>query len=262
MSGFDALVCPLCRLPLGVQDRVAGCGSGHRFDLARQGYLNLLGRAAGANADTAEMLDQRQQFLGAGHYQPIVDAVVAACTGASRVLEVGVGTGSYLSAVLDALPEAEGLGLDISPAAARRSTRAHPRLQAVVADAWQPLPLHDEWFDVVLSVFAPRNPAEFARVLGPGGRLVTVTPNSGHLAEARERFGLIDIHPDKDERLQRALEPLFTRVDEQRVAFVLDLDAAAMTALVGMGPNALHEHGSTSPGRVGVDVHVSTWQLN
>lgn len=261
MSGFDWLVCPHCREPLVVGGRTAGCPTGHRFDLARQGYLNLMGRAPGANADSARMLAQRDAFLSAGHYQPIVDAIIGAVGTPARVLEVGAGTGHYLAAVLDALPGAEGLGLDVSPAAARRLARVHPRMRAIVADAWQPLPLADGCVEVVLSVFAPRNPSEFARVLGPSGTLVTVTPGPGHLVEARQRFGLIGVQDDKSDRLAEGLAGHFTPVSTTRVRFVLDLSAEAAEALVGMGPNALHEHAAVEALRVTVEVQASTWRV-
>lgn len=257
MTGFDWLRCPHCRQPLQVGEAVAGCGAGHRFDLARQGYLNLTGRAAGRNADTSEMLAQRAAFLGAGHYQPIVETLVdVARLGApTRLAELGAGTGHYLSAVLDALPAADGLGVDVSPAAARRLARAHPRMRAIVADVWQPLPLVDGCLDAVLSVFAPRNIPEFARVLAPGGRLLTVTPGAGHLAEARAAFALMDIQADKDVLLEQSLSPLFSRGQSTQLRFVLDLDETELAALVGMGPNALH--GRTSRGGLAVSVEVS-----
>ena len=36
---------------------------------------------------------------------------------------------------------------------------------------------------LILSVFAPRNPPEMARVLAPGAALVAVTPTTRHLFE-------------------------------------------------------------------------------
>ncbi|MFP3468351.1 SAM-dependent methyltransferase, partial [Leifsonia sp. SIMBA_070] len=48
------------------------CGRGHRFDAARQGYFNLLtGAGTKFSADTAEMVQARVDFLGAGHYLPM-----------------------------------------------------------------------------------------------------------------------------------------------------------------------------------------------
>ncbi|MEO8493129.1 putative RNA methyltransferase, partial [Pseudomonas sp.] len=36
------LACPLCSAPLNAVDNGVACPAGHRFDRARQGYLNLL----------------------------------------------------------------------------------------------------------------------------------------------------------------------------------------------------------------------------
>ena len=36
------LTCPICSAPLDIADNGVACPAGHRFDRARQGYLNLL----------------------------------------------------------------------------------------------------------------------------------------------------------------------------------------------------------------------------
>ena len=36
------LACPICSEPLNAVDNGVACPAGHRFDRARQGYLNLL----------------------------------------------------------------------------------------------------------------------------------------------------------------------------------------------------------------------------
>lgn len=259
MSAFDWLLCPHCREPLTIEGRSARCPRGHSYDLARQGYLNLLGHAQGRNADTPEMVARREAFLSAGWYAPIAEAVVEAVGEADRVAEVGAGTGYYLARVLDARPQAAGLGLDVSVPAARRLARAHPRLRAVVADAWQTLPMADGCVEAVLSAFAPRNGAEFARILVPGGVLVTVTPRPGHLASAREQLGLMAVEPDKDERLERSLADGFTRTVTTEVDVDLDLDAAQAADLIGMGPNAFHDHADPRPVRTRAEVTVSRW---
>lgn len=246
MSGFDWLVCPHCGQALRLVERVAGCQQGHRFDLARQGYLNLMTQAAGANADTAEMVARRVEFLASGHYQPIVDAVAAAVRTVAprRLLDVGAGPGYYLARVLDQLASdgvpAEGLGLDISTAAAKRLAKCHPQVAAVVADAWQPWPVAQTSVQAVLSIFAPRNVAECDRVLTEKGVVVTVTPLPDHLAQAREQFGLMGIQPDKEERLSETMAPLFVAADRQEVRLDLELSPEQVAAVVGMGPNALH----------------------
>ncbi|MDK6455141.1 methyltransferase domain-containing protein, partial [Escherichia coli] len=81
------------------------------------------------------------------------------------ILEVGAGTGYYLSHTLDSVVGARGVGLDISVPAAKYLAKAHPRIGSIVADVWQQLPIATGSIHAMTVVFAPRNPAEFARVL-------------------------------------------------------------------------------------------------
>ncbi|MEL4504052.1 putative RNA methyltransferase [Luteococcus sp. H138] len=255
------LACPRCRQPLTRDGGSLTCRQGHRYDIAKQGHVNLLGRAAPANADTAEMVAARARFLGAGHYRPIVDALVNRVRSARRVVEAGAGTGHYLAGVLDARPDAVGLATDISGFACRRAAKAHDRMGAVVADTWAGLPVRCGVADVLLCCFAPRNPAEFARITAPGGLLLVVTPNEGHLAQARESLGLLGIQDDKLAKLNRSLSGAFEPVWSQRIRWTMQLDADALTDLVQMGPNAFHEHDDVGAGLdVDADVQLSVFR--
>lgn len=247
------LRCPHCSDGLRLDGRTLRCPQGHAFDVARQGYVNLLGRAAPRNADTAEMVAARDRFLQAGHYAPIADAIAEELRAAKRVLEVGAGTGHYLARALG--PDALGLATDVSVAAARRAARAHPRVAAVVADTWAGLPVADGAVDAVLCVFAPRNPVEFRRVLADGGRIVVVVPEPGHLAELRAEHGLLDIADDKAATVATAFGG---KARQRRVRYRLELDAHAATDLVAMGPNAFHHSPRLAASSVTVDVSVLT----
>lgn len=242
-----ALACPTCGLPLTQHGGALVCPARHAFDIARQGYVNLLsGTAAGGTADTPAMVEARSAFLGKGHYAPIADAVAdAAATAledgpAGCVAEVGAGTGYYLGAVLDRLPDRAGLALDVSKAAAKRAARAHTRIAAIVCDVWGRLPVRDGTVALVLDVFAPRNPAEFLRVLAPGGAIVIVTPTAEHLREIVGPLGLLGVDEHKGERLERALGGRFKRVASSRVTRTLTLAHDDIRELAGMGPSAWH----------------------
>jgi SAM-dependent methyltransferase len=130
--------------------------------------------------------------------------------------------------------------LDISRHAARYAVRAHPRADAVVADAWQPLPVVTGAAAVVLNVFAPRNGAELRRVLRPGGSLLVVTPTPDHLRELVGPLGLLTVDPRKRERVADQLDRHFAWQAEERHERVLRLSRDAVGALVGMGPSARH----------------------
>lgn len=247
----DWLACPLCHGGMQLLNRALVCEQRHGFDVARQGYVNLLGRAAPQHADTAAMVAARDRFLSAGHYSPITDAVTGAVGDAGRVLEVGAGTGHYIAAAL--APGAAGLAMDISVPACRRAARVHPALASIVADTWAGLPLRDASVDVLLCVFAPRNAGEFRRVLRPGGRIVIVVPNAEHLVELRQEHGLLGIDDDKVEQLEAAFG---SAAEVRRVAYDAELDAAAATDIVAMGPNAFHGAGGIGATKVTIDVSI------
>ena len=116
----------------------------------------------------------------------------------------------------------------------------NPEALNVVGDVWQPLPVADNAVDVVTVVFAPRNAAEFARVLRPGGRLVVVTPRPGHLAEIAGQTGMLGIEPAKDERLAASLGEHFAPVAARDLDLALALSPRDVASLAFMGPAGHH----------------------
>ncbi|MFJ8430642.1 putative RNA methyltransferase [Kitasatospora sp. NPDC094019] len=253
------LACPHCARPLALDGRTLRCADGHSHDLAKQGYVSLLaGDAHTGTGDTADMVAARADFLAAGHYRPIADALaeaaVAAAAGAEPgaeavadsggpgglVADLGAGTGHYLAHVLDALPGRPGAALDISKFALRRAARAHPRIGAVVCDAWRPLPLLDASAGLVLNVFAPRNGPEIRRVLRPGGTLLLVSPTARHLRELVTVLGLLSVDEEKQRRIDEKLGPYLTPVGRREVEFTVRLSAGDVRTVVGMGPSAWH----------------------
>jgi 23S rRNA (guanine745-N1)-methyltransferase len=156
------------------------------------------------------------------------------------VLETGAVTGYYLAGVLDRMPGARGLALDLSKHASRRAARAHERMAAIVCDVWRPLPVKSRSIAVVLDVFAPRNPTEFQRVLEPGGGLVIATPTSSHLQELVQALGLLTVDQRKPERLDEGLAGLFRPVGRSHHEEILRLTPAEVLALIAMGPSARH----------------------
>lgn len=227
------------------------CGSGHSFDAARQGYYNLLvGKGTVFEADTADMVAARFNFLEAGHYRPLAEAVAGTIAplvpprGKFTVLDSGTGTGQYLRVVLDEVQRATdsctAVALDISKFALRRAARINPEALCLACDVWQPLPVADAAVDVVMVIFAPRNAVEFARVLRPGGRLVVVTPRAGHLAAVAARTGMLAIEDDKDTRLAESLAAHFVADSARDIDIRMMLTPAEVADLAFMGPAGHH----------------------
>ena len=227
--------------------------SGHSYDVAKQGYVTL---AAGAGlkhkGDDMDMVNARETYLAMGHFAPFVEAVTGAVQDGldsaslaestpASLLEVGAGTGYYLAHTLDSIAEARGVGLDISPHAAKHLAKCHPRVGAVVADVWERLPIQDESVDALSVVFAPRNPAEFQRVLAPGGQVIVLTPGAGHLDELREPLGILGVEEGKVERMYEQAEGFLEQAaDPVDISFPIELDKASVAAQVGMSPSARH----------------------
>jgi len=250
---LPVLRCPSCGEGLSRADGALRCPRRHSFDVARHGYVGLLTGAPATSGDDGPMARARRDFLAAGRYAPVRDAVADLAGDAVigpdgrglvrpvTVVDVGCGTGYYLAGVLNALPDAVGLGLDTSGHALRVAAKAHERAAAATWDVFRPFPLASEQVDVVLDVFAPRNPAEFHRVLRPGGVLVVVRPFGGHLAELRRQVTqMVTVDPDKERRLHQALDPYFEAVRTLEVEYTTPLTRQEAVDLVLMTPSARH----------------------
>jgi len=172
-------------------------------------------------------------------------------TGGGLAVDAGAGTGYYLSAVLEAAPDAHGLALDVSKFALRRAAGAHLRAGAAACDIWRGLPLRSGCADLLLDVFAPREPAEFSRVLAPDGTLVVATPTARHLADLVTALGLVTVDGRKQERLAEGVSAHFTREHREELDVPLSLAPGEAAALVGMGPSARHLAAEEIADRVG-----------
>jgi len=253
----DLLWCPRCHGTLARIGAQLGCGSGHRFDIARQGYVNLLGRPQPANADSSAMIEDRLALQETGAFGPVLTVLRSISTQAAGfdaavIVDAGAGPGWYLAGLLDGLPTARGVALDVSVAACRRAARAHPRLGAVVADTWRELPVQSSRADLVLSIFAPRNHAEFARLIRPGGRVVIVSAGVDHLAELRSEFGLLGI--GTGERVGSSGLGLRRAQPTSELRWQATLSGPDVARVIMMGPNAFHRD---RPADDGVDRRVT-----
>ena len=195
ITAFSALACPLDNAPLVREGMSWRCGNGHCFDIASQGYANLLPvqlKRSRDPGDSKEMVAARRRFLNASHYQPIADAVARltldGLSGQAACLDAGSGEGYYLRR-LAAIAEQQGqslavLGLDISKWAVLAAAKQDKRPTWVVGSNAR-LPVLDGRLERLLCLFGFPVYAEFARVLRPGGQLIQVDAGLEHLAELR-----------------------------------------------------------------------------
>ena len=186
MEGYDMnLLCPICHEQLKIADRQYVCPQNHSFDIARQGYVNLLTvqqKHSLNPGDTREQVLSRREFLEAGFYTPICETLIKTAkelgiTG--QILDVGCGEGYYSSRLADALG-AELTGLDISKEAVRCAAAKYKGKQWLCATAAH-IPVEDGSVSLLTSLFALTLPEEFHRVLAEGGYYFQVLAAQDHL---------------------------------------------------------------------------------
>jgi 23S rRNA (guanine745-N1)-methyltransferase len=263
--GHWLLRCPLCRFGFTAAAGRLVCRNRHSFDLAREGYVNLLsgsGRRPAAGGDGPAQLRHRAEFLEAGHLDAVAAMVAAQAPACRWALDAGCGTGHHLARIAARLPgPVTGLGLDISKHAVRQAARRWPTTAFAVADLWGEWPVHDAAVDLVVNIFAPKNFPEMARVLRPGGRLALVYPGREHLIELRDRLGLLRHHANSPRRYADMAARFIGPSSRIRLRRQKVLDPAVARAAVLMGPNARHidpallDVGS-APLAVTVDINV------
>jgi 23S rRNA (guanine745-N1)-methyltransferase len=130
------------------------------------------------------------------------------------------------------------LGLDISRDAARLAGRRWPTLAFAVVDLWSEWPVHDAAIDLVISMFAPKNFREMARVLRPGGCLALAYPGPEHLIELRDRFNLLRQNEESSGRYAEMTARFIGPPSVARLHRHAVLKPEMARAAILMGPNA------------------------
>lgn len=234
------LCCPICSVPLERIERSYMCQNRHCYDIAKEGYVNLLPankKHAKDPGDDKEMAAARTRFLEGGHYDPLRDRLceLIAARKPSVLLDSGCGEGYYTAGVCKALKQAGAparcIGVDLSRSALKKAARRERDAEFAVASVYH-LPMVDDTVDVLLNCFSPLALDEFRRVLRSGGTYLYVVPGARHLWELKQVL--------YDEPYENAEEETpyegFAYEDIISVEFAMDLDAAALQDLFRMTP--------------------------
>jgi len=240
-------VCPVCggSLQLLQSGKTYTCQNQHSFDLAKEGYLNLLPvqyKHSKEPGDSKQMMAARREFLEAGFYEPMAKTV-AMMINANRIigqnmrlLDLGCGEGYYSRKIASYCNHHEQIalhGIDIAKFAIAAAAKKQPNARFIVASSnW--LPYTDQYFDFVLRVFAPSDDDELRRVLKSSGHLLTVTPGPRHLWQLKEF-----IYADVKEHASESLVPQgFERLTAQRISYKITPNPQQRRALLQMTPFA------------------------
>lgn len=235
------LICPHCGGPMKKEEKRFVCQKNHSFDLARQGYVNLLPvnqKHSRNPGDTRDMVAARRAFLDKGHYAPIAKKVAQLLSAVlpenPAVLDAGCGEGYYLTELMKDLGEGDCIGVDISKDAVRFAAGRNKQALWLTASAAH-LPVKTGTLDGIMSMFALTVPEEFHRVLKPGGCFLEVTAGRGHLMGLKNLIYSEII--EKGDKGSREL-PGFRLVESQVLEFPLTLESnEEIMQLLSMTPH-------------------------
>ena len=271
----DLFVCPHCGQPLSADRKSYLCPKRHTFDIARQGYVNLLAHrvTSGDHGDNKQMIAARRGFLGAGYYaslqKALAELAVRYAKDGARVLDAGCGECTYTNGIERRLHDTrvgcEVLGIDISKEALILGARKNPRLSLAVGTLYH-LPLANGGIDLLFDVFAPFCEEEYARVLKEDGIMIMVIPGARHL------FGLKRIlykDPYENEVADTALSR-FTLLEEIKIEEQITVRTAedlmnlfAMTPyFYRTDPTAKATLGTHAPLQTEISFHVLVYRRN
>lgn len=195
---MDIFRCPICKSSLEDIGCSLRCSKGHSFDKASQGYVHLLPankKHTKLPGDSREMVAARRRFLDAGFYQPFCEGICEIISNElnGRVspifIDAGCGEGYYTNAVRSTLESVctapVSCGFDISKFAVKEAAKRSRSIHLAVASCFN-IPIQDSLAEVLLGVFSPIVPNEFARVIKPGGMLLLAVAGERHLFGLKE----------------------------------------------------------------------------
>ncbi|KYD04450.1 putative RNA methyltransferase [Saccharococcus caldoxylosilyticus] len=240
--------CPICSSPMGIVDlKSLVCSNNHTFDIAKQGYVNLMTRPLATKYDK-ELFESRKIIAENGFFEPLHKMISEWIKNEVRlegetvkILDTGCGEGSHLSSIKQKISfpsagEVLGVGIDIAKEGILVAAKNHYNMIWCVADLAHS-PFKDNTFDVILNILSPANYREFQRLLNGNGIVIKVIPRSDYLKELREVF--FD-EPEKqsysNQKTVRRFNANFEAVDKFRLCYSVSLNQSLIPPLIRMTP--------------------------
>ncbi len=235
--------CPLCQQSLSLNERSFRCENNHQFDLAKEGYVNLMPvqhKRSKDPGDNKEMMQARRTFLEHDLYAPMrqqVAETLANLVNQGTVLDIGCGEGYYTSFFQQYLAERNKKldfhGLDISKVAVRYGAKRYPNVNFCVASSHK-LPFSGNSLAAVVRIYAPCKHDELLRCIEDQGIMLTVTPGSHHLYELRALiYQDVRLHDETAEQIEG-----FELLSESKLDYEMNLSGQQPYDLLQMTPFA------------------------
>ncbi len=229
------------------------CPQGHSFDLAREGYCNLLlvqQKASASPGDNTEMVMARRRFLESGSYGPLAEKISKTVQEIShgkesfRILDAGCGEGYYLRQLAIDHPWIDLIGVDISKQAVKAASKLSPQISWAVASNKQ-LPLKDSSIDLILCMFGFPVWNSFHKVQGNGKHVILVDASEDHLLELRNII-YPTVTKSAAPSIQASFQSGYRELSDEKLSFSIKLNSQSQIQdLISMTP---HAHRITAEG--------------
>lgn len=185
------MICPVCQKELIKNEKSFICENSHSFDIAKQGYVNLLcsshkdGSLIGDNKD---MANSRRSFLQKGYFESLILAVSDFINEkeitSPAIADICCGEG-YYSSYIKNKTNADVYAFDISKEMIKLAAKRKEDISFFVANI-SAIPLKSNSFDFAIHLFAPFHEKEFSRIIKNDGYILSVIPGERHLFELKE----------------------------------------------------------------------------
>ncbi len=182
-------ICPICKSKLNIDGKTYRCENNHSFDIAKQGYVNLLPvnkKHSDNPGDSKEMVLSRRKFLESGFYDCFAEKLCEIINSLFKdqekitIADCGCGEGYYDEKIESVKVDFELFGFDISKEAVKSASGKYKKYHYAVGSCFD-MPLRDNSFDLALNIFAPMVESETARILKTDGYMIYAVPGKSHL---------------------------------------------------------------------------------
>lgn len=226
------ITCPKCSQKLVKENNSYICVNHHCYDIARQGYVNLLLGKQASSGDNPAMVEARSRFLRKDYYVKLKNRLVEFCDESHSLVDLACGEGYYTKAMAEKVENS--VGIDMSKAALKHAARLDKNTKYILASIFH-CPIENECADCITNIFAPAPVDEVVRILKPIGRYIRVIPAKDHLWELKQ-LCYENVYENEEKLLE---DERLTLVAQERVEDVIELENNAdLMALFEMTPYA------------------------
>lgn len=233
--------CPICKQQMEMNEEgKMSCQTNHSFDVAKQGYINLLHRPVHSMYGK-ELFASRHAVIESGLYDVMQQAIAKEITAPTPIiLDTGCGEGSHLHRICQQLEKPTGVGIDIAKEGIMAAGKYYTNELWCVGDLANS-PYNAQTFDAILNILSPANYEEFKRLLKPGGKILKIVPQENYLKELRmQAFADSAKESYTNEQTVTRFKESFVNTVVKRITYTVPIQGALVQNLLEMTPMGWH----------------------